>query len=65
MFTNKHGYERFKETTVTTKQVEEGIALDYDAAQRLDNPEALKRVVFEKGARREIEKQIATGLQSR
>ena len=69
-------YIRFEETTVTTKHVEDGIALDYDAAhclagieildatQRLENPETLERVVFEKGAGRAIEKQIAAGLQS-
>ena len=28
-------YIRFKETTVTTKLLEDGIALDYDAANRL------------------------------
>ncbi len=49
-------YIRFKETTVTTKHIEDGIALDYDAAdclagieildarKRLDDPEAFKRV---------------------
>ncbi|MCY4118057.1 MAG: DUF2283 domain-containing protein [Caldilineaceae bacterium] len=54
-------YIRFNETTVTTKQVEDGIALDYDAshrlagieildaAQRLANPDTLGRVVFESG----------------
>ncbi len=53
-------YIRFKDTTVTTKHLEDGIALDYDAAkrltgieildvsQRVDTPEALKQVVFEK-----------------
>ena len=52
-------YIRFKETTVTTKHVDDGIALDYDAAHRLAgieildaalrlaNPEALKHVVLE------------------
>lgn len=52
-------YIRFKETTVTTKHLEDGIALDYDAEdrlagieildamRRLDVPEALKQVVFE------------------
>ena len=52
-------YIRFKETTVTTKHLEDGIALDYDAEdrlagieildamRRLDDPEALKQVVFE------------------
>ena len=66
-------YIRFKETTVTTKYIEDGIALDYDAAnhlagieildasQRLDNPETLKKVVFEERARREMENQIAAG----
>ena len=66
-------YIRFKETTVTTKHLEDGIALDYDAAnrlagieildasQRLDNPETLKQVVFEKIPAREIEKQIVAG----
>ena len=54
-------YIRFNETTVTTKQVEDGIALDFDAshrlagieildaAQRLANPDTLGRVVFESG----------------
>ena len=52
-------YIRFKETTVTTKHLADGIALDYDAEdrlagieildamRRLDDPEALKQVVFE------------------
>ena len=55
-------YIRFKETTVTTRQVEDGIALDYDdarrlagieildAAERLANSDTLRRVVFENGA---------------
>lgn len=55
-------YIRFKETTVTTKHLADGIALDYDEAdrlagieildamRRLDDPEALKQVVFEDGA---------------
>ena len=58
-------YIRFQETTATTKHVEDGIALDYDdaqrlagieildAAQRLANPDTLGHVVFESGARRE------------
>ena len=66
-------YIRFTDTTVTTKHFEDGIALDYDAAnhlagieildasQRLDNPETLKKVVFEERARREMENQIAAG----
>ena len=66
-------YICFKETTVTTKYIEDGIALDYDAAnhlagieildaaQRLDNPETLKKVVFEERARREMENQVAAG----
>ena len=52
-------YIRFKETTVTTKHLEDGIALDYDAAdrlagieildamKRLENPEMFKQVIFE------------------
>ena len=52
-------YIRFTETTVTTKHLEDGIALDYDAAnrlagieildvaQRLDNPGTRKQTVFE------------------
>ena len=52
-------YIRFKETTVTTKHLEDGIDLDYDAAgrlagieildvmKRLDDPETFKRLVFE------------------
>ena len=52
-------YICFKETTVTTKHLDDGIALDYDAAhrlagieilnaaQRLDNPETLKHVVLD------------------
>jgi len=52
-------YICFKEATVTTKHLAEGIALDYDEAnrlagieildamKRLDNPETLKHVVFE------------------
>ena len=34
-------YIRFKETTVTTKHVDDGIALDYDAAHRLAGIEIL------------------------
>lgn len=66
-------YIRFKESFVTTKHVDDGIALDYDAANhlagieildaslRLDNPETLKEVVFEESARREMENQIVAG----
>ena len=66
-------YIRFAETTVTTKHLEDGIALDYDAAnrlsgieildasQRLDNTETLQQVVFEKVTAREIESQIVAG----
>lgn len=55
-------YICFKETTVTTKHLDDGIALDYDeenrlagieildAMKRLDNPETLKQVVFEDSA---------------
>ena len=50
-------YIRFKETTVTTKHPDDGIALDYDAAgrlagieildamKRLDDPETFKQLV--------------------
>ena len=34
-------YIRFKETTVTTKRIEDGIALDYDAADCLAGIEIL------------------------
>lgn len=56
-------YIRFKETTVTTKHLDDGIALDYDAAgrlagieildamKRLDDPETFKQLVFEDIAR--------------
>ena len=66
-------YIRFTDTTVTTKHLEDGIALDYDAANhlagieildvasRLDTPEALKQVVFEKVPAREIENQTVAG----
>jgi YD repeat-containing protein len=52
-------YIRFKETTVTTKQLGEGIAVDYDAegrlagieildaARRLDDPDVFRRVTLE------------------
>lgn len=52
-------YIRFKDTTVTTKHLAEGIAADYDAegrlagieildaSKRLDDPMAFKRVVLE------------------
>ena len=52
-------YIRFKETTVTTKHLEDGIALDYDATdrlagieildamKRLENPELFRQVVLE------------------
>ena len=58
-------YIRFKDTTVTTKYIDDGIALDYDAAnrlagievldasQRLDNPETFKQTVFASAALRE------------
>ena len=66
-------YILFTETTVTTKHLEDGIALDYDdanrlagieildASQRLDNTETLKQVVFENVPAREIENQIVAG----
>ena len=66
-------YIRFTDTTVTTKHLEDGIALDYDAAnhlasieildaaRRVHNPETLKQVVFEKAPAREIEDQVAAG----
>ena len=66
-------YILFTETTVTTKHLEDGIALDYDdanrlagieildASQRLDNTETLQQVVFEKVPAREIENQIVAG----
>ena len=69
-------YIRFKETTVTTKHLEDGIALDYDAAnrlagieildaaQRLDNPETLRQVVFESGARSEPTNRTVAKLQA-
>lgn len=50
-------YICFKETTVTTKHLQDGIALDYDGAdrlagieildvrKRLDDPEAFKQVI--------------------
>ena len=44
-------YIRFTDTTVTTKHLEDGIAIDYDAAQRVHNPETLRQVLFKKGAR--------------
>jgi YD repeat-containing protein len=59
-------YIRFKETTVTTKHLEDGVALDYDKAdrlagieildamKRLGDPETLKQVVFEGNALGEI-----------
>ncbi len=52
-------YIRFKETTVTTKHLAEGIAADYDAEgrlagieildamKRLDDPSAFKQVTLE------------------
>ena len=59
-------YIRFKETTVTTKHLDDGIALDYDAAgrlagieildamKRLDDPETFKQVIIEDIALGEI-----------
>ena len=50
-------YIRFKETTVTTKHLQDGIALDYDGAdclagieildvrKRQDDPEAFKHLI--------------------
>jgi uncharacterized protein YuzE len=55
-------YIRFKETTVTTQHLAEGIAADYDsegrlagielldAAKRLGDPSAFKRVILEEVA---------------
>ncbi|MDA8108661.1 MAG: DUF2283 domain-containing protein [Betaproteobacteria bacterium] len=52
-------YIRFKDTSVTTKHLAEGIAADYDAegrlagieildaSKRLDDPRAFKQVVLE------------------
>jgi uncharacterized protein YuzE len=52
-------YIRFKETTVTTKHLEEGIAADYDAdgrlagieildtVKRLRDPQIFKQVILE------------------
>ena len=52
-------YIRFKETTVTTKHLAEGIAADYDAdgrlagieildaVKRLGDPQAFKQVILE------------------
>ena len=69
-------YIRFKETTVTTKHIADGIALDYDAAnrltgieilnaaQRLDNPETLKHIVFETGAHSETTNRTVAELQA-
>ncbi|MYC95845.1 MAG: DUF2283 domain-containing protein [Caldilineaceae bacterium SB0661_bin_32] len=69
-------YIRFTDTTVTTKYLEDGIALDYDAsnhlagieildaARRVHNSETLKQVVFEKAPSREIKNQVAAGSQS-
>ncbi len=66
-------YIRFTDTTVTTKHLEDGIALDYDAAnhlagieildvaQRVYNSETLKQVAFEKVPSREIKNQVAAG----
>ena len=41
-------YICFKETTVTTKHLEDGIALDYDEADRLTGIEILVVPQFEK-----------------
>jgi hypothetical protein len=45
-------YIRFKETTVTTKHLAEGIAADYDAdgrlaVKRLGDPQVFKQVILE------------------
>lgn len=65
-------YIRFTDTTVISKHLNDGIALDYDAfnhlagieildaAQRVHNPETLKPVLFEKVPAREIKNQVAT-----
>lgn len=59
-------YICFKETTVTTKHLEDGIVLDYDEAdrlagieildamKRLDDPEIFKQVIIEDIALGEI-----------
>ena len=53
-------YIRFTDTTVTTKHLEDGLALDYDVARRVHNPETFKQVFFEKAPAREIKNQVAT-----
>ncbi|MDE0630217.1 MAG: DUF2283 domain-containing protein [Caldilineaceae bacterium] len=70
-------YIRFTDTTVTTKHLEDGIALDYDAsnhlvgieildaAQRLANPQALTPIDSLISARRETEDQFAANSSSR
>ena len=52
-------YIRFKKTTVTTKQVEHGIAFDYDAAQRLANPQSRQQIVFQNNPLSETKNPIA------
>lgn len=66
-------YIRFTDTTVTTKHLEDGIALDYDAAnhlagieildaaQRLDNPETLKHALFETSPHCDSARRLAVG----
>ncbi len=70
-------YIRFKDTTVTTKHIEDGIALDYDAAnhlagieildaaQRVGNPETLHQVVFASAALHESVDQSSVVKKSR
>ena len=52
-------YIRFKETTVITKHLEHGIAFDYDAAQRLANPQSRQQIVFQNNPHSETKNPIA------
>lgn len=64
-------YICFKETSVTTKHLEEGIAFDYDASdhlagieildagQRADNPKTLQQIGFESNVPCESGNQIS------
>ena len=49
---------------LTAKHAAPDIALDYDAAQRLDNPETFKHVFFKASPHSETANQIADAYKS-
>ena len=62
----KHMQGQFsgQHTMLTAKHAAPDIALDYDAAQRLDNPETFKHVFFKASPHSETANQIADAYKS-